>query len=486
MPFNTRCLLPVLILAGSIGLHGCERAATQADTLATLTTAERLAELDSIIPALMDSGDVTGMSIAITTDSGIVWSRGFGVRNTETQEPVTANTVFEAASLSKPVFAYAVLQLVDQGVLDLDTPIADYYEYESITYDERHKLITPRMVLTHSPGFPNWRPRGGQLTIDREPGSEFSYSGEGFVYLQLAVMNLTGEPLDQLVRWMVFEPLGMTSSSYLWQDMFEERVALPHNAEGEVLRKNKPQSGRGNAAASLHTTAPDFARFMIAVMNGTGLSDSTAAAMLTSQIDVDSNLTWGLGIGLQQSEAGRSFWHWGDNTGYKAYTVSYPEHGVGVVWFSNSENGQSVLEAMLAATVGGQHAAATWLGYEAYNSPKRAVREALVGTFEEHGIEAAIAEYHQMKTTQPAEAFDEFLLNSLGYRLLRADRIEDAIAIFELNVAEYPDASNPYDSLGEAYLAAGDTARAIVNYEKSVELDPDNTGGIAVLERIRG
>ena len=159
MPFNTRCLLPVLILAGSIGLHGCERAATQADTLATLTTAERLAELDSIIPALMDSGDVTGMSVAITADTGIVWARGFGVRSQETRELVEANTVFEAASLSKPVFAYAVLQLVDQGVLDLDTPIADYYEYESITRDERYRLITPRMVLTHSPGFPNWRPR---------------------------------------------------------------------------------------------------------------------------------------------------------------------------------------------------------------------------------------------------------------------------------------------------------------------------------------
>ena len=486
MKSNPRYSLLAIAIVASIGLHGCERAATQADTLATLTTAERLAELDSIIPALMDSGDVTGMSVAVTADTGLVWARGFGVRNQETQESVEATSVFEAASLSKPVFAYAVLQLLDQGLLDLDTPIADYYEYESITHDERYKLITPRMVLTHSPGFPNWRPRGGQLTIDREPGSEFSYSGEGFVYLQLAVMNLTGEPLDQIVRRLVFEPLGMNSSSYLWQDMFEERVALPHNADSEVLRKNKPQSGRGNAAASLHTTAPDFARFMMAVMNGSALTDSTAAAMLTSQIDVDSNLTWGLGIGLQDSEAGRSFWHWGDNTGYKAYTITYPEHGVGVVWFTNSENGQSILEAMLGATVGGEHTAAEWLVYEAYNSPTRAVREALVRTYEEHGIDSAIAEYHQLTTTEPAEAFDEFLLNSLGYRLLRADRIQDAISIFELNVAEYPDASNPYDSMGEAYLAAGDTARAIVNYEKSVELDPDNTGGVAVLERIRG
>jgi D-alanyl-D-alanine-carboxypeptidase/D-alanyl-D-alanine-endopeptidase len=113
------------------------------------------------------------------------------------------------------------------------------------------------------------------------------------------------------------------------------------------------------------------------------------------------------------------------------------------------------------------------------------VREALVRTYHEQGIDAAIAEYHRLKATQPPEAFDEFLLNSLGYRLLGAGSIEDAIVVFELNVAEYPDASNPYDSLGEAYLAAGDTARAIVNYEQSVELNPENTNGIAVLQRIR-
>ncbi|UCD23063.1 MAG: serine hydrolase [Gemmatimonadota bacterium] len=459
---------------------------TPADRVTTLATAERLAQLDSVIPALMDSGAVLGMSIAITADTGLVWARGFGVRSSETRESVEATSVFEAASLSKPVFAYAVLQLVDEGVLDLDTPIAEYFEYDDITHDERYRLITPRMVLTHSPGFPNWRPRGGQLTIDRDPGTEFSYSGEGFVYLQLAVMNLTSEPLDQLVRRLVFEPLGMNSSSYLWQDMFEETVALPHNAEGEVMRKYKPQRGRGNAAASLHTTAPDFARFMMAVMNGEALRDSTAAAMLTSQIDVDTNVTWGLGIGLQDNAAGRSFWHWGDNSGYKAYTITYPEHGIGVVWFTNSENGHSVLQGLLAATVGGEHAAADWLDYEAYDSPSRVVREALVRTYEAEGLEAGITLYHELKATQPAEAFDEYLLNRLGYRLLGADLVEDAIAVFELNVAEYPDASNPYDSLGEAYLAAGDTARAIVNYEKSVELNPDNTNGIAVLERIRG
>jgi len=294
------------------------------------------------------------------------------------------------------------------------------------------------------------------------------------------------EPLESLARRLVFEPLGMTSSSYLWQERFEDAVARPHGPEGEVLAKNRPQPGRENAAASLHTTAPDYARFMRAVMNGTGLGDSTASAMLAPQVEIEPGLAWGLGIGLQDNADGRAFWHWGDNTGYKAYTITYPADRVGVVWFTNSENGHSILARMLDATVGGEHPAVAWLDYEAFDSPKRVVRTALEEAYDESGVEAAIALYHRMRETRPPEAFDEYLLNQLGYRILAAGRIQDAITVFELNVAEYPDASNPYDSLGEAWLAAGDTARAIVNYQKSVELDPGNVNGRAVLERIRG
>jgi CubicO group peptidase (beta-lactamase class C family) len=457
-----------LALVFLFGLAYTQSCSEPPDRVATLRQAERWAELEILIPALMDSGAVTGLSMAIVNDSAIVWSRGFGVRSLETSEPVDESSVFEAASLSKPVFTYAVLQLVDQRLLDLETPIAEYYDYEAIAYDERHTLITPRMVLTHSTGFPNWRPNRGQLAINFEPGSEFSYSGEGFGYLQMAVMQITGEPLQELMERLVFEPLGMTNSSYIWDDRFEANLALPHNADGEVTRKGKPGRGRGHAAATLHTTAPDFARFLIAAMNGTGLSDSMAVAMLTPQIEVDSGVTWGLGIGLQENETGRGFWHWGDNTGYKAYTLTYPDRGVGMIWFTNSENGHSILEAVLAETVGGEHPAAAWLDYESYDSPRRRVREAVWQAIEEQGVEAGIATYRQLKASQPAEAFHEYVLNMLGYRLMRSERIAGAIEIFKLT-----------------YMEAGELELAIANYEKSLELNPDNTNAVAMLERIR-
>jgi CubicO group peptidase (beta-lactamase class C family) len=482
------------VFLAALATHACSEQQGPSP-LEILPSPERAAELALAIPALMDSAGVPGLAIAVVADGGVAWSAGFGTRSADSGGEVDEHTVFEAASLSKPVFAYAVLQLVDSGLIDLDTPFAEYFDYSDIAHDERHRRITPRMALTHSTGFPNWRPRQGrgsrrrgQLTINFEPGERFSYSGEGFGYLQRAVMHVTGQPLQDLASRLVFEPLQMTRSSYVWQDRLEDNLALPHGAEGEVLRKSKPARGGGHAAATLHTTATDYARFIAAVMDGELLSDTMAAAMLTPQIEVDSGVTWGLGIGLQHFASGSdaAFWHWGDNTGYKAYILADDAARVGVVWFTNSENGQNILESMLSHTVGGDQPGARWLDYEQYDSPKRHVRQELARTMQQQGLDAAISRYRELKATGPAEVFDEDLLNTAGYMLLRGGRVEEAVTVFELNVAEYPDAWNPYDSLGEAYLAAGDTARAIENYERSLELNPENTNGRAVLERLRG
>jgi len=143
------------------------------DQLSALLSGDDFSRFEDGIAALMDSGAVTGPSIAIATDSAIVWSKGFGLRSLQAGEPVDTTTVFEAASLSKPVFAYAFLQLVDQGLFDLDTPITDYYRYESIAHEARSTQITPRHVLTHSTGFPTGALGEGnsRSTSNPEPSS---------------------------------------------------------------------------------------------------------------------------------------------------------------------------------------------------------------------------------------------------------------------------------------------------------------------------
>src|SRR5215467_468183 len=142
-----------------------------------------VARLETEVPRLMREADIPGMSITLIRGGKIAWHGNFGVKNAKSAQPIDDDTVFEAASLSKPVFAYAVLKLVEQGKLGLDVPLTSYLPKPYIA-DDRLKEITARFVLSHRTGFPNWRGEGNPLTIHFTPGERFSYSGEGFVYLQ--------------------------------------------------------------------------------------------------------------------------------------------------------------------------------------------------------------------------------------------------------------------------------------------------------------
>lgn len=457
---------------------------------------ELIARLESVIPRLMKDGDVPGLSIAVIRNSEMLWHHAFGVKNADSKEPAGDDTIFEAASLSKPVFAYGVLKLADSGKLDLDAPLSKYLPAPYIENDDRLSQITARRVLTHTTGFPNWRPQGQPLKIHFTPGQRFSYSGEGFVYLQKVVEQLTGQPLDAFLSKTVFEPLAMTSSSFVWQDRYDALKATAHNAAGRPTSKRK--SSQANAAASLHTTAADYARFVIAMLNGTGLKRETIKAMLTAQAKVDegcqncinsiptgrlsSSISWGLGWGLQQTEEGTSFWHWGDNNGdVHCYIVGFPAQKTGVVVFTNSGNGHSIIPEIINEAIGGAHPAIAWLRYESYNSPaKKLFREIM-----DRG-DLAVNEYkNARKNLAEAARLNENQVNRLGYWLISRKKIKEAIEVFKMNVEDYPQSSNAYDSLGEAYATNGDKELAIQNYQKSVELNPNNTNGIQALKRLR-
>src|SRR5689334_4728505 len=240
--------------------------------------------LGDLITRLMSEGDVTGLSLTWIRNGKVYLARGFGVKEAGTKEAVDTSTMFEAASLSKPVFAYAVLRMVERGELDLDTPLSKYLP-GYIESDERLNQITARRVLSHTSGFPNWRPDGKSLLIMFQPGERFSYSGEGFVYLQKVVERLTGQPLNEVIRKEVFAPLGMNDSTYVWQDRVAPQMAAGHSQAGKPLPMRK--GAEANAAASLRTTPSDYAKFVIAVMNGAGLKAETGRQMLTPQIRLD-------------------------------------------------------------------------------------------------------------------------------------------------------------------------------------------------------
>lgn len=331
-------------------------------------------QLDQRIIQLMDSASIPGLSIALIRNNKLVYSQGYGLTKADSTQRVTPETIFEAASLSKPVFAYAVLQLVEQGLLDLNKPLYEYLPYPDAATDERYKKITARLVLSHQSGFPNWRKNRKlpQLAMSFTPGERFGYSGEGFVYLQKVVEKITGQPINDVMNERVLKPLAMTNSSFIWQPTFDAHVAQPHDESGKPEEKGK--STQANMAYSLHTTAEDYARFIQAIFSQKGLKASTIDRMLSPQSrlpthfsgdTLSSNLFWGLGFGLERSPTGMYFWHWGDNGAFKCYITANRARKEAVVYFTNSTNGLDIADRILPLTIGGQHPAFAFLGINA-------------------------------------------------------------------------------------------------------------------------
>ncbi len=490
-------IIPVFIITTLLGTSACTQEELNDHPAALKTDIDEsalISQLENSVPSIMEKAMIPGLSIAVIRNGSLLWTKGFGVKSRETGSPVTGKTIFEAASFSKPVFAYAVMRLVERGVLDLDKPLMEYVSDEFIEKnflrgkieDDRFRKITARMVLSHTSGFPNWR-RDKPLSIGFEPGEKFSYSGEGFGFLQKIVEEITGIPLVEFMQAEVFDPLEMEGSSYVWREDYNERTSSPHDMMGKAGGKRKPK--QAHVAATLHTTASDYAKFIMAIMNRTGLQPPTADAMLKPQVVVDpeetQDVTWGLGIGLEETPHGRAYWHWGDNMMFRCFFIAFPEQKTGVVYFTNSFFGLSVRRQIVEQAIGGIHPvldSRILAGYGDADSTQIEFTRTLI----HDGIDAAVARYHQLKETRPAaDILEENTMNSIGYAYMQKKQYADAVKIFKLNVDAFPDSSNVYDSLGEAHAENGDIEPAILNYEKSIELDPDNKAGAEKLEKLR-
>lgn len=326
--------------------------------MSTVDAAEVAERLDACAAAVVADGLVPGLAVALADATGAAWCAGHGTADVSTGDRVGAGTVFEAASLSKPVVAFGALLLVQEGILDLDRPLDSYLTDPYLPSEPRAAAITARMVLGHTTGYPNWRPRGEPLTLLRDPGSRFGYSGEGYVALQRVVEHLADQPLDVVLGERVLGPLAMASSSFIWTDNLERpaapgdsaRVARGHTKAGAPLPKEKP--ARANAAWSLHTTAGDLARFVGALLgpsNENVLRARAVEEMLQPHVPLHGALGWGLGWGLRQAPGGDEtlFWQWGDNNGYKAFAAGSRSRAVGIVVLTNGNAGLAAAERLV-------------------------------------------------------------------------------------------------------------------------------------------
>jgi CubicO group peptidase (beta-lactamase class C family) len=314
-------------------------------------------------------GAIDGLALALIKDGEII--QGFsGHSDQKKRLLVTAQTVFPAASLSKPVFAYAVLKLVDQGVLSLDMPLAGFVDYAP--GDEFAAEITAAHVLSHTTGFPNWRSSEQPLKSYFRPGDRFSYSGEGFVFLQRVVERLTGESLEATAQRLVFEPLGMTRSTFDPARKFDDTV-VPSEAAADATVSVRATA---NAARSLRTTAHDYAQFLKAILSGTGLKSSTSESWMEARKSVpanfvnaadprgmhqkDSAVGWGLGWGLEIES--RFFFQWGANNGYVSFTIGSRVDGVAFVILTTGFTGLECIRQLVEVVLPGPRPSLMWLG----------------------------------------------------------------------------------------------------------------------------
>ncbi len=310
--------------------------------------------LDTFLNHQMDSLAIPGLSFAFVNDDKVIYSKNVGVVNTKTQEPVTKKTLFDAASISKTVFSFFVMQLVDKGLLHLNTPLYTYLENPDIAYDERYKKITAQMALSHTTGFPNWRylndngqyDPNGKLRIEFEPGTKYQYSGEGFKYLAQVIAHLLNTDMNGLqekIALQLFSPLSMGKSSFVWNTYLEKYRAHGHiNGKPDAGWSASSRFPNFNAAASLQTNATAYGNFLSALINGQLLSENSHKEMLKVQSSRAKTATrpgvkYGLGIIIDPSMYGTNYAHSGNNGSNTSQFLFNKKHKSGYVFFMNTE-----------------------------------------------------------------------------------------------------------------------------------------------------
>jgi CubicO group peptidase (beta-lactamase class C family) len=343
-----------------LSLAGCSTSTSKLAGPRDVFLESLVADWGKGIPQWLQETKMPGVSIAILRDGKLAWRRGFGVKDTGTNEPVDHETVFAACSITKPVFAYAVMKLCEKGLMNLDTPLTTYTS-ERILDDPRLDLITARHVLNHTTGFPNWRNDNEPFAIQFTPGEKYQYSGEGFSYLQSVVVQVTRQPFEDFMRATVLVPFGMTSSRFTWDAAYARRMAKPHDQAGKRIEKKTPLSAseraenlaRYGAAASLHTTPTDYARFILEIASpkppdAFRLNENSRRELLRPHVkknDVQSvSLAWMIN---RIKDVPPLFAHEGQDAGYYCLASASAERRSGLIIMMNGDN----YEAFMAKLV---------------------------------------------------------------------------------------------------------------------------------------
>lgn len=355
--------------------------------------------LSAKIDYLMKVANVSGVAVAVFNNNKPVFNKTYGLANVQKNAPLEKSSIMYGASLAKMVFAFISMQFVQEKVIDLDRPLVQYLSkplpeikingfrrgYHDLKDDNRYEKITARMCLTHTTGFPNWRwfEADKKLKIKFEPGSRYSYSGEGLYLLQYVIEQITGKDYETISQERVFKPLGMINTSQVWQTRFDSNISFGHNAKGEpyeLMKWKEPSAG-----GSMSTNFEDFIKFYATLINSKGLTKKSFDAMTSQQIRIKSRsqfgplaqidgtdndniqLGYGFGVGTFTTPFGRAFFKEGHDEGWGHYSICFPDKKIAVVIMTNNDNGESIFKELLAYSIGDTFTPWKWENYIPYN-----------------------------------------------------------------------------------------------------------------------
>jgi CubicO group peptidase (beta-lactamase class C family) len=449
-------------------------------------TPDNAAKIDKLMSQYADCCSFTG-TVLVSEHDKVIFKKGYGLANREWNIPNTPDVKFRLGSITKQFTSMLIMQQVAKGAIKLDGHLSDYLPYYR---QDTGSKVTISQLLSHTSGIPSYTddPKffsdvsrnyyavedfvkkfcSGDLQF--EPGTKFHYDNSGFFLLGAILEHVTGKTYEALLQENIFVPLGMKDSGY---DHYAD--ILPKRAYGYQQQltgvENAPYLDMAlpYAAGSLYSTVEDLYKWDQALYTDKLIPNDLKQKLFTPNLE-----NYGYGWDIRAIPAGEPgagqtvISHGGGINGFNTLELRFiGDHDLIVIFNNTPGAGLGEMAKGIRAILYGQEPTA----------PKRVLFYELGNTVLTRGADAAVTRYHELKRTHPNDYdFDESALNQLGYMLLQKGRNADAIAIFNLNVEEFPKSGNVYDSLAEAYAKDGQKQKAIANYRKSLELDPKNQG----------
>lgn len=453
----------------------------------------------STLKERMDFYEVNAVSIAVVKDYKIEWVKAYGFADVSEKRPTTTKTLFQAASISKSFNSLGILKLVESQKLNLDQDINTFLKTWKFPYDSisKGKKINIAQLLNHTAGlsvggFGGYEKEQALPSITQildgvkpansnavrsifEPGLKFQYSGGGTTVTQLILEDATGEKYEDYMLKNVLMPLGMTQSSFNQPPSLDKKNLLATGYNGKVQVVGKYHIYPEQAAAGLWTNPTDLAKYIIE----TQLSlQGKSNKVLSKEMSIK-RLENNFGVFVQNYNGTKYFGHSGGNEGFVCHYIGSLEGSNGVVVMTNGRNMQLVNEIVSSIANLNQ-----WKNY-----PFEPIKESISLTIKKvanQDIDKGIELYKKLKLTKPNDYnfSNASELNTLGYEFLRNNKIGEAIKIFTLNINQFPDLANAYDSRGEAYFEKKDYKASRADYQKVLELEPTNQNAKEMLRKI--